>query len=258
MGKEFNTKWLGKEWLYFQEVDSTNTKIISLAEQGMGHGALVVAGRQTKGKGRSGRKWESKGGCGLYFSFLLKNDLPLDRAPMITLVAAMAVAKAIEEYVQIETKIKWPNDIVVSKKKICGILSEMRIDFGKMKHVVVGIGVNVKSQEFPEEIAGMATTIQDEVGRDIAEEELLECILQKFEFYFDKFLETYDLSLIQEEYNQYLVNKDAQVKVLDPIRTFEGIARGINPQGELLVEREGKLEAVGSGEVSVRGIYGYV
>ena len=254
-----DTQWLGKEIVYKEVVGSTNAEVRKLAEDGAKDGLLVVADSQTQGKGRRGRIWESPKGTNLYFSMLLKPEFEPDKASMITLVAAYSVAKVIRETTGLDAKIKWPNDIVVDKKKVCGILTEMSMERDYIHHVVVGIGINVNEEKFPEELEEMATSLKKEKGCLVSRANLLSAILLQFEEDYLKFLAMEDLGPFLDEYNKILVNKGALVKVLDPKGEFSGIAGGIGADGRLIVFKEnGQIEAVYAGEVSVRGMYGYV
>lgn len=253
------TDWLGKEIVYKETTDSTNADVRRMAEDGAQNGLLVVADGQTKGKGRRGRQWESEKGTNLYFSVLLKPDFTPDKASMITLVAAYSVAKVIEQSTGLDAKIKWPNDIVVNGKKICGILTEMSIERDYIHHIVVGIGINVNEESFPQEIDHMATSLKKEGSNLIFRANLLCDILSQFEKDYEAFAEAESLAPFVDKYNKRLVNKGALVKVLDPKGEFSGIAGGINEEGMLLVFKEnGQTEKVYAGEVSVRGMYGYV
>ena len=254
-----DTQWLGKEIVYKEVVGSTNAEVRKLAEDGAKDGLLVVADSQTQGKGRRGRIWESPKGTNLYFSMLLKPGFEPDKASMITLVAAYSVAKVIRETTGLDAKIKWPNDIVVGKKKVCGILTEMSMERDYIHHVVVGIGINVNEEKFPEELEEMATSLKKEKGCLVSRANLLSAILLQFEEDYLKFLAMEDLRPFLDEYNKILVNKGALVKVLDPKGEFSGIAGGIGADGRLIVFKEnGQIEQVYAGEVSVRGMYGYV
>lgn len=252
------TKWAAKEIRYYDSTDSTNTQAKRLAEEGCGHGTLVVAGTQDAGKGRRGRNWESPPGEGIFMTMLLKPEFSPKCAPMLTLVTALAVTKALQEFFQIPAQIKWPNDIVLKGKKICGILTEMSAEMEYINYVVIGIGVNVMNQRIPEDIRDKATSIFLETGKKIHRSSLVEAVWEEFEEYYDKFMETKDLSGMYKEYNQYLVNMHQQVKVLDPKKPFEGKAMGITENGELIVDTWEARRLVSGGEVSVRGIYGYV
>ncbi len=254
-----NTKWLGKQIVYKETTDSTNADARRMAEDKVESGLLVVADSQTAGKGRRGRNWQSAKGTNLYFSLLLKPDFAPDKASMITLVAAYSVAKVIAEHTGLEAKIKWPNDIVVNKKKVCGILTEMSMERDYIHHIVVGIGINVNEEVFSEDIVSMATSLKIESKKVISRASLLCDILAEFEKDYEIFLMATDLKPFVEEYNKRLVNKGSLVKVLDPKGEFTGIAGGINEEGMLLVFKEdGQIERVYAGEVSVRGMYGYV
>lgn len=253
-----NTRWLGNTFYCYEEITSTNTEAARLAEEGAPHGTVVVSEIQTRGKGRRGRQWTSEKGEGIWFSLILKPDILPDKASPLTLVAALAVVKAIKRVAGIKTLIKWPNDVVVSGKKVCGILTEMSAQAGAVNHIVVGIGINVKKREFPPELAFRATTLEGEGAKPFKRAELLLAVLWEFEHYYDLYLKTQDMELLFTEYNSYLVNINRPVRVLDPAGEFQGVARGINRRGELLVAREGEIIPVSSGEVSVRGIYGYI
>ena len=250
---------LGLPVKYYDKIDSTNNQVRRLAEEGAEEGLLVVAECQEAGKGRRGRVWKSPAGSGIWMSFLLKPQVGPEHASMLTLVAAMAVASGIQDITGMETKIKWPNDLVLSGKKICGILTEMSTDLDSIRYIIVGIGINVNTSDFPEDIAATATSLYLESGKSWKRSELIAAIMKRMEQYYEIFLKTADLSGLKEEYESKLANLGRQVKVLAPKQEYCGICRGITDGGELLVEREdGSISQVMSGEVSVRGIYGYV
>lgn len=263
---QLHTKWLGKNIRYFEEVDSTNTAAKRIAEESGSadwHGTVVVAEEQTAGKGRRGRFWSSPRGTGLFFSILLKPQIEPGNASMLTLVKGMATVKGIEQITGLKPQIKWPNDVVLNGKKIVGILTEMSAQIDYVNHIVVGTGINVHQADFPEEIAKTATSLKlelQEAGRSvqISRAGLLGAVLFYFEQYYETYLQTEDLSALQEEYNSMLVNIGKGVRVLDPLGEYEGTALGIDSRGELLVDRGKEVSKVSSGEVSVRGIYGYV
>ena len=259
------TKWVGQPLLFFDSIDSTNIRAKQEAEQGAESGLLVVADKQTAGRGRRGRGWESPSGINIYYTLLLKPDFAADCAPMLTLVMALAVAKGIRQMLRRDSEeaakvgIKWPNDIVVDGKKVCGILTEMSMEQSYIQHIVIGVGINVRKQEFPEEIRDRAAAIDEQCGFRISRSQLIADIMEAFEEDYAIFLQTHDLKGLRASYTKLLVNQDREVCVLDPKGEYRGIARGINDQGELLVERQdGNIEEVYAGEVSVRGVYGYV
>ena len=253
-----HTEWVAKEVLYFDTIDSTNIKAQELAEKGYPSGTLVVADKQESGKGRRGRSWVSPSGTGIFMTLMIKPDINPNNASMLTLVAALAVAKAITSVTGEEALIKWPNDIVVNGKKVCGILTEMNAQFDYINHIVIGIGINVHNESFPEELQDHAGSLLLECGKRVHRADLIEAFLEEFERLYAIYLKTEDLSALQEEYDQLLVNRGRQVRVLDPKEPFEGKAMGITKKGELIVDTWESRKLVSSGEVSVRGIYGYV
>lgn len=254
-----HTDWVAKEVLYFDTIDSTNTKAQELAEKGYPSGTLVVADKQESGKGRRGRSWVSPSGTGIFMTLMIKPDINPNNASMLTLVAALSVAKAITSVTGEEAMIKWPNDIVVNGKKVCGILTEMNAQFDYINHIVVGIGINVHNESFPEEISQMASSLMIEAGgKRFHRAQIIAETMSYFEQYYDTFLKTQDLSALVREYDKLLVNRNKSVRVLDPKEPFDGKAMGITPKGELIVDTWESRKLVSSGEVSVRGIYGYV
>lgn len=254
-----HTEWVAKEVLYFDTIDSTNTKAQELAEKGYQSGTLVVADKQESGKGRRGRSWVSPSGTGIFMTLMIKPDINPNNASMLTLVAALAVAKAITSVTGEKALIKWPNDIVINGKKVCGILTEMNAQFDYINHIVVGIGINVHNESFPEEISQMASSLMIEAGgKRFHRAQIIAETMSYFEQYYDTFLKTQDLSALVREYDELLVNRNKSVRVLDPKEPFDGKAMGITPKGELIVDTWESRKLVSSGEVSVRGIYGYV
>lgn len=249
----------GASLFYCKEVDSTNHLARKLAEDGAPHGALVVADSQQDGKGRRGRSWLSPPGTGIWMSVVMRPDFIPAKAPALTLVAALAVRKAINGMLDIEAFIKWPNDIVADGRKLCGILTEMNSDMDGIRYIVTGIGINVNQDCFPEELKNTATSLKIQTRREVRRAKLIGEVLKWMEVYYNIFIRTEDMSLLTREYNEAMVNLGRKVAVLEPKETWTGIALGINEEGELLVETEdGTVRAVCSGEVSVRGIYGYV
>ena len=176
---------------------------------------------------------------------------------MLTLISGLAVSKAISEN-WTEAGIKCYVDIVMNGKKVCGILTEMSAQLDYINHVVIGIGINVQNESFPKEIEQVATSILMETGQHVNRAELIEAVLEQFERYYGIFLETEDLSGLVKEYDAHLINMHKQVRVLDPKEPYEAKAMGITPHGELIVDTWEGRKLVSSGEVSVRGVYGYV
>lgn len=252
------TAWIGHPVYYYDEVDSTNVVAKNYGDQDYPHGTLVVADQQRSGRGRKGRNWSSPKGEGIWMSLLLKPDLNPANASMMTLVTALAVVKAIENIAQLPAKIKWPNDIVINGKKVCGILTEMSAQRDYINHLVIGVGMNIHTKSFPEEFSDIATSLFLESRKKIKRSVLIDEIWKNFETYYELFLQTQDFSVLKQEYNTYLVNRNEKVKVLDGKDSFEGKAMGITDKGELIVDTWEARRLVFSGEVSVRGVYGYV
>lgn len=254
-----NTAWIGTRLVYDEVTDSTNTKAMRLAGQGAPHGTLVVADRQECGRGRRGRSWEQERGAAVAMSLLLREEeLQISRAPMLTLVAALAVAEAIREVSGLGVQIKWPNDLIHDGRKVCGILTEMQPQTDGAAQIVVGIGINVNNRQFSPELTELATAMSAAGGREYDRAELIWAVCRQFEHFYGRFMQTQDLRAFTDDYNRCLVNRGRSVRVLDPQGAFEGIARGIAADGALEVETPEGVQKITSGEVSVRGVYGYV
>lgn len=253
------TRWAGKKVVYYDETDSTNNRAKDAGEKGGEHGTLFVADRQVAGKGRRGRSWDSPAGTSIYMTILLHPDMLPSKAPRLTLLMALAVAEGIQKVTGLETQIKWPNDIVIHGRKVCGILTEMSAEIDYINYVVIGVGINVNQETFPEEIHERAVSLKAETGTSVKRSELIAAAMESFEKYYEIFLKTGDLSEVREQYNSLLVNINKEVKVLEPGNEYEAYALGINETGELIVRLPGgQKKEVYAGEVSVRGVYGYV
>ena len=256
--KEIHTKWAGKTVHFAKETDSTNEWCKRLSKEGAEHGTLAVTEFQSAGKGRLGRRWTAPEGSSIMMSVLLRPDFEPQYASMLTLVMGLSVAQAVAE-LGLEVGIKWPNDVVVSRKKICGILTEMTMKQDKIGCAVIGVGINVNMESFPEEMADKATSLYLESGHPFDRAQVVGLVMKHFEENYERFVQTEDLSGLKPDYEKMLANLNQPVRVLDQNDPYEGIARGINAGGELLVERaDGTVEEVNSGEVSVRGLYSYV
>ncbi len=248
-----------QELMYYDELDSTNAELKRLTDKGLAtEGAVVIAGMQTAGRGRSGRVWHSPNNGNLYMSILVKVDFDMDKASMITLLMAYAVANVLEEQ-GIEVQIKWPNDLVISGKKVCGILTELHNTAGLGNYLIVGVGLNLSRESLPKELDNLATGLCAETDIRAEKDGLAREIADYFGELCEQFREKQSLAFIQEKYNKLLVNRNRQVRVMDPKGEYSGVASGITADGKLLVEKDdGEKVLVYAGEVSVRGIYGYV
>lgn len=260
-----HTEWAGRNVVCYKVTDSTNLRIRQMGDEGAPAGTLVVAEEQTAGRGRRGRTWKSPAEEGIFMSVLLRPEIAPDKASMLTLVAACSTAEGIKNHLENagvlcpKIQIKWPNDIVVNGKKLAGILTEMSTQIDYIDHVTVGIGINVNTKKFPGELKDRATSLYMECGRTIKRAPVIASVMECFEKNYRVFLETEDLSGLMETYLSMLVNRDRDVLVLDPKGEYKARALGINKNGALIVSREDKTQVcVYAGEVSVRGVYGYV
>ena len=247
-----HTKWCGKHWIHLDEVASTNDY---LKQGDFADGTAVIADRQTAGKGRQGKSWsEAPVGQAMYLSVLF-HSMKISDMGLLPLLCGLATARSLGA----AARIKWPNDVVVSRKKICGILTEMTMKQDKIGCAVIGVGINVNMESFPEEMADKATSLYLESGHPFDRAQVVGLVMKHFEENYERFVQTEDLSGLKPDYEKMLANLNQPVRVLDQNDPYEGIARGINAGGELLVERaDGTVEEVNSGEVSVRGLYSYV
>ena len=256
--EQLETAWAGKTCLCFDSMESPQNYGKELGKKEPVHGTLILAEEQTAGRGRRGRSWQSEKGANIAMSLCLEPKLRTEHAAGLTLVMALAVAEGIKKVTGREPQIKWPNDIVLNGRKICGILTEMCFKDGGYI-VVIGVGINVNNTGFPEDIKGTASSLKLETGAEISREALIASVMECFENYYEIYEQTEDLALLKEQYESMLANKNREVNVLDPKEPYKGTAKGINSAGNLIVVCEdGTEKEVYSGEVSVRGIYGYV
>ena len=243
----------------YDKLESSNRTAKTLALEGMPHGTMVLTSQQTAGRGRLGRRFESPAGKGIYLSLVLRPGLPMTEAQAVTVSAAVAVCRAVKRLCGLDLGIKWVNDLYYNGKKVCGILTEMSTELECINYIVTGIGINVANHEFPEEIRDVATSLYLETGKEVRRSQLIAAIMRAYEGYYDKFMENQNMKSLMDVYNSRLANCGTQVRVLSPGNEYTGMALGIDEMGELLVRTEdGKVCKVISGEVSVRGIYGYV
>lgn len=257
--EHLRTDIFARDITYYDETDSTNTRAKLAAEEGAVHGALFVANRQNAGKGRKGHSWNSDKGTTISMTYLLKPSVDISCVSAITIVSAVAIARAFDRVKGLKPQIKWPNDVLSNGKKLVGILTEMSSEGLDINYVVVGIGINVYNSQFPEDIADKATSIFIENGEGYDRSRLIAEISNEFEVLYNEFVKNKNLEFIVDEYNSYLVSKDRQVYVIEGDKRTEYTALGLSPDGGLLVKDEqGATHNIISGEVSVRGIYGYV
>jgi len=247
------TKCIGKEIYYFSELKSTNImakeKTLHRAE-GISEGTLIIAERQSAGKGRLGREWFSPAG-GIWLSIILYPQLPPSYIPRITLMTAVAVVKAIKMCTQIESQIKWPNDILINEKKVCGILTEMSAELDIINWVVVGIGINVNidHREFPEDIQENTISLKEVLDKEVLRVRMVQIFLQEFERYYES-LKRREFSSILKEWKLYSHTLGRKIRVDMGERIVTGEAVNINEEGALILKKEdGELIKIISGTI---------
>ncbi len=248
-----STNYIGKEIYYFPELKSTNImakeKALHRAE-GIDEGTLIIAERQSAGKGRLGREWFSPAG-GIWLSIILYPQLSPSYISRITLMTAVAVVKAIKICTQIKSQIKWPNDILINEKKVCGILTEMSAELDIINWVVVGIGINVNidHREFPEDIQENTISLKETSGKEISRVKLAQTFLQEFEKYYE-ILKRREFSSILKEWKLYSHTLGRKIRVDMGERIITGEAVDINEEGALILKKEdGELVEIISGTI---------
>lgn len=253
------TRCLGRgEVRYASALGSTNTTLKEMALAGAPHGSLCLCDTQTAGKGRLGRSWISPAGQGLWCSLLLRPDMPPDRAPFLTLCAAMALAQALDEVCpEVQVRIKWPNDLVLKGRKCCGILTEMAADPDRIEYVVLGTGINLRGGAYAPELKDRAISLEEAAGHAPLRRELLVHYLAALEPLLDT-LAASGFAPLLPAYAARSCTLGSQVQVSGSVE-MTGTAEALDETGALLVRGEdGTLVRVLSGDVSVRGVMGYV
>ncbi|NLW22501.1 MAG: biotin--[acetyl-CoA-carboxylase] ligase [Tissierellia bacterium] len=254
-----NTDFIGRRIYYYDSLESTNIKArdIALEEE---EGTVIIAEEQTGGKGRLGRNWISPKGKGIWMSIILKPNLDPSKVAKITLIGAAAVNQGLKD-LGIKSQIKWPNDVVIGHKKVCGILTEMSCELNMINYVIMGMGINVNLDEgdFPKELAHKATSLKEVVGKEIDRKKLLANILNHFEKLYIPFKEREDISKTIEICRGESALLGQEVRIIRGGIERTGKALDIDDEGQLIVEYgNGEREAIFSGEVSIRGMEGYI
>jgi BirA family biotin operon repressor/biotin-[acetyl-CoA-carboxylase] ligase len=246
---KLSTRRFGRRLHLHQRVTSTNDLAKELARSGEEEGSVVVAEEQTRGRGRVGRSWLSPRG-GLWFSLILRPSIAPQEAPRITLIFGAAVAKTLRRLYHVDANIKWPNDVLIREKKVCGILTEVEAELDVLTFLVAGVGINANNstEAFPEEIREGATSLKEELGRSVDRNELLAELLNEFERSYEVFLKSGRGSLMID-WQDLCSTLGRRVRILTPRATIEGEAVGIDEEGALLVRtREGERRRVLYGE----------
>lgn len=248
------TAVMGSRIEYFVDLPTTNDEAKKLARAGYPEGTVVVAETQSGGKGRMGRFWFSPRARGLWFSVILRPPVNLVETPQVTMVAAVAVALAVREHTGVAAGIKWPNDLLVEGKKLCGILVELNAEIDRVNFMVAGIGlnINIDSKQFPPELVGIATSLKIETGRHIPRVPVLRVLLQSLEIWYQRWLQE-GFAPVLEKWRELCVTLDCPVTVHTIKGSYAGHALDVDETGALLVQRtDGTVERLVAGEVSLR------
>jgi BirA family biotin operon repressor/biotin-[acetyl-CoA-carboxylase] ligase len=247
--RDLSTEYIGREVHYYSEVDSTNEVAKRLANEGAPEGTIVIAESQRSGRGRRGKKWLSPSG-GVWMTIILRPDIPPAKAPQLTLVTGVAVAETLDEECKLDVGIKWPNDILIGEKKVCGILTEASISPQGLEYVVVGVGIdlNVDVKTFPPELRNGATSLKQELEKEIYSVKLVQRFLKNFETLYNDF-KTGNFPKILKEWRKLSKTIGLNVEVHKKGKVVRGEAVGITNEGVLILEMDdGSLRKVISGE----------
>nr|WP_317331765.1 biotin--[acetyl-CoA-carboxylase] ligase [uncultured Romboutsia sp.] len=256
ISNKLETKIMGNNIVHFETIDSTNNYAKKVASQEL-EGTVIISEEQTKGKGRIGRPWHSKSKEGIWMSIILKPNMIPQKAPFITLIAGASIVKALND-LGVETTIKWPNDIIINNKKIAGILTELSAEIERINYIVLGIGINIKTMEFSQEISEIATSLYKE-GHTISRVDTIRKILKEFEYLYLKYINEGSKEETLDICRQYssIIGKDVYLikdEEKELVRCLD-----INQEGNLVVQtKDNIIRELISGEVSIRGVKGYV
>jgi len=248
------TNRFGSTVVRVDSVSSTNDVARELAVSGAREGLCVIARSQTAGRGRQGRSWSSPPGEGLYLSVILRPQVTVSDSAIITLAAAVAVAETLKLGFQAEADIKWPNDVLVGGRKICGILVETAIEAGHLQYAVMGIGVNIAQRSFPDQIGDSATSLLLETGRLILPDDFVQAMLPRLEDWYTT--ATLQPARVIAKWERLSSSANGcRVRVESPDGPVEGVTRGLKATGALIVELDtGERREIVSGEVKVTAI----
>jgi BirA family biotin operon repressor/biotin-[acetyl-CoA-carboxylase] ligase len=247
------TKVIGRDIRVFEQTTSTNDVIEKLARDGVKEGVVVFAESQTRGRGRLGRKWISPGRKGLWFSVLLRPELRPQEATQLTVASATALRRAIQAETGLRPEIKWPNDILIGGKKVAGILTELNAELDRVRHVILGIGVDVNlgAGEFPAELRKTATSLKIESGRTISRAELATAILRELDADYDRICGG-NFAAVADEWQAHCQTIGRAVTIQIGERKIRGRAESLDDDGALRLRTEhGHLERITGGDVTL-------
>jgi BirA family transcriptional regulator, biotin operon repressor / biotin---[acetyl-CoA-carboxylase] ligase len=241
---------IGHKIVHYFRIDSTNAVALQMASAGARHGTVVLAEEQTAGRGRFGRAWYSEKSSGIYVSIILRPPLPPSAAPVLTLMAGVAAQAAIERATSLVADIRWPNDLLLDGKKLCGILTEMNADIDRLHSVVIGIGINVNHHAIPEELRSIATSLRLEGGKLYSRAQILVTLLREIEQHYELLLREGNPAIIERWMAVSSYARGKRVRVLTGTGEFQAVTAGLEPSGALRVRREdGREEALVAGEI---------
>ncbi|MEN8904865.1 MAG: biotin--[acetyl-CoA-carboxylase] ligase [Clostridiales bacterium] len=254
-----NTTIIGKNIIYYDEIDSTNIESKKMLQDGLEEGSIIIADKQTNGRGRMGRLWHSLPNKGIWMSIILKPVICIEEVQKITLATAIAVAKALEKCLKIKAGIKWPNDILLDDKKVCGILTEMSAEVGRINYVIVGIGINVKHKkdDFAKDIIDRAISLESYLEK-INSYEILDrnVIIKNILIEFDrvyKYILSFQTKKIIDIWKWYSITLGRDIKIIGENYKYNGRAINITNEGKLVVKLDdGSIKEFISGEISIR------
>lgn len=251
---DLNTDIIGKKLVYLREVTSTQDIAVKLAREGAAEGTAVIAEKQVAGRGRRGRNWMSPSGGGIYISLVLRPEINPLYIAQVPMAAGVALIKTIKQVTGIQSKIKWPNDIMIGTRKVAGILAETDCEADRVNYLILGIGINVNTcmQSLPESIRSIATSLREESGGEISRMELIRCLLSQLEDIYKEFIIN-GFSPILYQWKQLNNTIGSKVRVFDDTWEISGTAVAIDEDGFLLVETDGgEIEKIISGDISLR------
>ena len=249
--KDLSCKWLGSPLECLAEIDSTNARLRQLAEDGAAAGTVVIADRQSAGRGRLGRHWESPANVNFYGSILLRPQIPVQQAPQLTFLSAVAVAETLNQLYQLSARVKWPNDILVSGAKIAGLLNEMNAETEQIHFVILGVGVNLNmsTEQFPEELNYPATSVILETGAAIDRVAFVRAFMQRLDGYYGEFLAE-GFGPIRRRWEALCDVMNTRVQVDQSPQILRGTVVGLDSDGALRLQLDdGQVERVLAGDV---------
>jgi BirA family transcriptional regulator, biotin operon repressor / biotin---[acetyl-CoA-carboxylase] ligase len=245
---------VGRDIRVFEETGSTNDIVEKLARDGVKEGVAVFAEAQTRGRGRLGRQWLSPPRKGLWFSVLLRPDLRPQAATQLTVAAATALWRAIRDQTGLTPEIKWPNDILIKGRKVAGVLTELSAELDHIKHVILGIGldVNLSTKDFPVELRGVATSLKAETGRHFQRAELAAAILRELDRDYER-IRAHRFPEVADEWQEHCATLGRRVAIHVGDRVLQGLAEALDDDGALLLRTQhGRLERIIGGDVSLQ------